>query len=402
MCKTRNESRTPCLALAGPLAPSSPAIATTSVAKPLCADCSSVLTEGNTSCIPGFCQACFANNVVRNDKWLKREHGCLACSCAIDWENKSPVPQCCFSCWAKQENETERLAQQKIGVPMPDSDAVPVQSASGSSESPPPLPPPDCDPASEKDEADFGLGSIRCADCRTALEPSNQSCVSSFCVGCFEENVKKNQEVERAKREEALKVKPDSVSWCTWYQKVASTVGLAFDGSVIPGRTALEQWKGMAEEERSAWKASFRKWSGACSPSPKKKKRLQSPESTEKIEPPVKRLAPVAGPQLCYEVSVASLSAFHHRWSWLQKKMGSEPSSSFFLKHSQEFHELYLDVLALLKAGLFSGSLACMSVASFGSCSLVEGPVLAYIIVKRIETKKQMCKGLDVYYLLDI
>ena len=204
------------------------------------------------------------------------------------------------------------------------------------------------------------------------LQPSNRSCLPGLCCECFDKNVVANTLAEKVKQEEALKVKPQSVSWCTWYQKIASTVGISFDGSVISGREALQNWKSMADEDRDAWKASFRQWSGSCSPSPKKKNKFaQSLESPEKVDPPAKRLPDMAGPQPNYDGTVSSLQEFHKRWSWLKKKMGPEPSSSFFLKHSQEYHELYLDVLAMLKGGLFAGFLAMEWTTCFPSAALV-------------------------------
>ena len=188
------------------------------------------------------------------------------------------------------------------------------------------------------------------------LGDKNRSCLPAFCSTCFEKNVAQNRQMEETKLKETLKVKPSSLSWCTWFQKVVSNVGFDFDGQSLPGRAALDKWKAMSEEDRGHWKSCYYEWAGvAVSTPPRKKPAAESPESTEKTSQSVKRLPDMTGPQPHYEGRVETLQSFHKRWAWLEKKMGKAPSSSFFLTHSQEFHELYLDVLELLKKGCFSG-----------------------------------------------
>ncbi len=192
------------------------------------------------------------------------------------------------------------------------------------------------------------------------LEAGNQSCLPAFCLTCFDRNVAKNCSQEKRELRESLKVKPQCLSWCSWFQKIASSVGLEFDGEVILGREALEKWKGMSEEERLLWKQSYNDWAlEPATPAPKNKKDksdAQSPETAEKTDAPAKRLPDMSGPQPLHDKRVESLKAFHQRWAWLQKKMGAQPTSSFFLKNSQQFHEMYLDVLALLKLGCFNSA----------------------------------------------
>ena len=70
------------------------------------------------------------------------------------------------------------------------------------------------------------------------LGDKNRSCLPAFCSTCFEKNVAQNRQMEETKLKETLKVKPSSLSWCTWFQKVVSNVGFDFDGQSLPGRVA--------------------------------------------------------------------------------------------------------------------------------------------------------------------
>lgn len=302
--KRKSQSRSPCLALAGDHGAAASAISTS--LDPFCTDCRAPLLQGNKSCIRGYCQACFLENVAQNEARLAhRPAECMVCACAITVDNKSPTPNSCFSCWQKQEERFAAVSEERTDLP-------PL---------PPPMSPPDSPPP---------LSVTQCSECMVRLTPENQSSLQAFCVRCFDENVAANHDLDLKKKQENLRVKPASLSWCTWFQKVACTVGIDFDGITLPGRQALEKWKAMSEDDRRAWKLQYREWSGEPqTPEPKQKQKTKSPVSTDKGEPPAKRLPDMIGPQPRYESRVPTLQAFHKRWAWLKQKMGSEATSSF-------------------------------------------------------------------------
>ena len=93
----------------------------------------------NSSCLRGYCQACFARNVSENQAQAQRA-GCMVCGSAISADNKSPMPGCCFHCQSKQEVEFENVQEQEPALETSAGLASPKPITR--EPSPPPLPPP--------------------------------------------------------------------------------------------------------------------------------------------------------------------------------------------------------------------------------------------------------------------
>lgn len=165
--------------------------------------------------------------------------------------------------------------------------------------------------------------------------------------------------------------KPDKTSWCTWFQKVSSTIGVKLDGSPCPGRDALNLWKNMTLKERNMWQCSYLEFcsqqqmpshaSKASSPETPTKPAMEevastkSPKSAEKTDR-VKAPKPVTGP--LFNDRVASEKSFHARWNFLKTRLQKAESSSVFLANSKELYFLYLDVAHLLGKGCWSGKVS--------------------------------------------
>ena len=90
--------------------------ASSPIALPMCVECQTPLDACQSSCLPGYCAACFAHNVKQNEALVKRtlpSSDCVVCGCNINVDNKSPVPKCCFACWTAQEAAYEKIPLQE-------------------------------------------------------------------------------------------------------------------------------------------------------------------------------------------------------------------------------------------------------------------------------------------------
>ena len=165
----------------------------------------------------------------------------------------------------------------------------------------------------------------------------------------------KNEAVARDNAVATVLQKPPGVSWCTFFQKVAATVGVNFDFSTMPGRQALSTWKDMTVKKRQDWQKQHEEWSrsqGCSFSTPQKKSKelpSNSPSSTEK-EVQSARLPDLTGPEPQFTSRVTSVQGFHKRWSFLKKQLQEAEGSSFFLQQAQTLHLMYLDVVSLLDA----------------------------------------------------
>ena len=59
------------------------------------------------------------------------------------------------------------------------------------------------------------------------------------------------------------------------------------------------------------------------------------------------------GPKPQFESRVDSVEEFHSRWSYLRDQLPPRNAHVFALRHVQEFHQLYLDVVALIDKEIF-------------------------------------------------
>lgn len=83
-----------------------------------------------------------------------------------------------------------------------------------------------------------------------------------------------------------------------------------------------------------------------------------SPKSAEKLVRRVEAPRPKEAMQPQFLEFVADEAAFHERWAFLLRGIKENATSSFFLKHSDDFFRMYADVAHLLPLGHFNGSMA--------------------------------------------
>lgn len=132
---------------------------------------------------------------------------CVQCSRPVTSENKSPVPECCFECWQKQEKLEEEILDAKPGV----------------------------DEKSERTELQTPPKKTKLEEAAAKLFPQWQPRAA----------------VPHADFLEALTEKSKAVSWCTVFQKAARILCGA------PKADALSHWLEQSDLEKKRWGESF-------------------------------------------------------------------------------------------------------------------------------------------------
>ena len=319
----RNESRSPCLVagaavathLTGEielrrLAAAADPFITETVAQMQtdpCVQCGASLVLENRSCLAKYCKQCFDVNVQRNKELVANIDK------AQNRQAENPLPAAAGSMGC---NSSERDVGHDATAPC--TEGFPTES--------PPVPPPE--------EAPMPEGA-----CELSSELGRDTSVV-----------------------QGLLSKPPGHSWCTFYQKVATSIGVDFDSKIISGRAALSKWKSMSPAEQQAWRSQHAAWSQqqqnkseAMVHTPEKKQELlSSPVSEEKLARPPEEPSRMPDLKLLeepqFEHRVASLAAFHLRWKPWQKKL-ENATPSFFLQNAQMLHMLYLDAVHLVQVG---------------------------------------------------
>lgn len=132
---------------------------------------------------------------------------CVQCSRPVTSENKSPVPECCFECWQKQEKLEEEILDAKPGV----------------------------DEKSERTELQTPPKKTKLEEAAAKLFPQWQPRAA----------------VPHADFLEALTEKSKAVSWCTVFQKAARIL------CGPPKADALSHWLEQSDLEKKRWGESF-------------------------------------------------------------------------------------------------------------------------------------------------
>lgn len=135
------------------------------------------------------------------------------------------------------------------------------------------------------------------------------------------------EEVRFEESQEDLRLgKPKTLSWCSWYQRVCRILGPAFDGKVISGEEALQQWKDMDGNARAHWMQAYSQF---CDPEDAGQAISESkgtqPSGYECLQDR-KPVHPVP------DERVATVAAFEERWKALKN-----PSKSVQLARSKDW-----------------------------------------------------------------
>lgn len=189
-----------------------------------------------------------------------------------------------------------------------------------------------------------------CVQCSCTLSEDCKSPVPGCCHDCWQQQERIAEELEHRiprekSRDQGEKIAdlqgqgeqsevtdkqvqtPPKWSLCTWWQKKQREKG-------VGKKEALETWNNMSSEEKTAFKATLP---------------IPSPDSDAKSSAPTPQPA----------ADVTSLAAFQRKWREFKLALSNADNSHVYhLANYEESFFMYVDVVALLRLGVFDSAAA--------------------------------------------